>query len=142
MTTRTDVQRWLDAYIAAWESYDEAAIGDLFTDDAEYRFFPADSPFVGRPAIVEAWVRPTGHAVSRDEAGTWSAAYEPWVVGEDGRAVAIGTTTYWTDASRSTLQHVYDNAFLVELTPDGRCRRFVEYYVRRRQPPRPSAHPA
>ena len=25
-----DVQVWLDRYIAAWSSYDEAAIGDLF----------------------------------------------------------------------------------------------------------------
>ena len=31
--TTDDVQRWLDAYIAAWTSYDEAAIIGLFTGD-------------------------------------------------------------------------------------------------------------
>jgi ketosteroid isomerase-like protein len=135
MTTNADVRRWLDAYIAAWATYDEAAIGALFTDDAEYRFFPADPPFVGRKAIVEAWVRPSGLANTRDEPGTWTAAYEPWLVGDDGRAVAVGTTTYWSDATRTILEDVYDNAYLLELAPDGRCRRFTEFYVRRREPP-------
>jgi ketosteroid isomerase-like protein len=141
VTTKADVQRWLDAYVAAWEAYDEAAIGDLFTEDAEYRFFPEDPPFVGRSAIVDAWISPKGLASSRDEPGTWVASYEPWVVGDDDRAVAIGSTTYWTDATRTTLEHVYDNAFLLEFGPDGRCRRFTEYYVRHRQPPRAAHHP-
>ena len=139
--TRDDVQRWLDAYIAAWAAYDPEAIGALFTDDASYRFFPGDPPFVGRDAIVQAWVAPTGLASARDEPGTWEAAYEPWVLDEDGRAVAVGTTRYWTDASKTTLQDVYDNAYLIEFAPDGRCRSFTEYFVRRREPPPSSGRP-
>ncbi len=54
--THADVQRWLDRYIAAWSSYDPKAIGDLFTDDAEYRYQPWADPVVGREAIVADWL--------------------------------------------------------------------------------------
>ena len=45
-----DVQRWLDAYVAAWASYDEAEITALFTDDCAYRYdpFPIRSSAVPR----------------------------------------------------------------------------------------------
>ena len=32
--THEDVQAWLDRYVEAWSSYDEAAIVQLFTDTA------------------------------------------------------------------------------------------------------------
>ena len=37
-----DVQRWLDAYVDAWRSYDASGIGDLFAEDATYRWHPWD----------------------------------------------------------------------------------------------------
>jgi hypothetical protein len=42
MTDSAQAQLWLDAYVRAWETYDPAAIGDLFTEDAEYRWHPWD----------------------------------------------------------------------------------------------------
>ena len=48
--TADDVQRWLDAYIAAWVSYDEADIAALFTEDAEYRYDAFRKPIVGSAA--------------------------------------------------------------------------------------------
>jgi len=33
-------QRWLDRYVGAWKTYDEGAIGALFSEDAEYRYHP------------------------------------------------------------------------------------------------------
>ena len=45
---RAKVQAWLDGYVAAWKSYDPAAIGDLFSADVEYRYHPLDGPG-GRP---------------------------------------------------------------------------------------------
>ena len=39
-----DVQVWLDRYVAAWSSYDAAAIGELFSEDAEYRYQPWARP--------------------------------------------------------------------------------------------------
>ncbi len=107
--SRAEVQAWLDRYIAAWTSYDPAQIGRLFTADAEYRFHPSDPPIMGREAIVAAWMDPTGDASSRDEPGTWEAHYETFAV--DGhRAVAVGWSRYYTDASRTTVRDVYDNA--------------------------------
>ena len=131
--TRDDVRRWIDAYLVAWRTYDPVAIGELFSDDAEYRYYPAVEPFRGRAAIVAAWLTPTGIASTRDDPGTWDAEYEPWAVDGD-RAVVVGWTRYWTDATRSEVVDVYDNAYLVTFDDDGRCRSFTEFHVSRRKP--------
>lgn len=127
--TRDDVQAWLDRYVAAWETYDPAAIGDLFAEDATYRYHPADEPIVGRDAIVRSWIDPDpGSAASgRDEPGTYEARYEPYAVDGD-RAVAVGWSRYWTDATRVAERETYDNCFLLELDGAGRCRAFTEFY--------------
>jgi ketosteroid isomerase-like protein len=132
--TPAAVQAWLDRYVDAWRTYDEQEIGDLFSEDAEYRFHPWDGqPLRGRAAIVRSWLEPEGPASARDEPGTWTASYRPWAVDGD-RAVMVGSTTYWTDASQSQVDKVYENAWLLEFDADGRCRRFVEHYMKRPQP--------
>ena len=110
------VQAWLDRYIAAWASYDPAAIGDLFSEDVEYRYYPHEEPVRGREAIVSSWL------ADQDAPGSWEAHYEPFVVSGD-RAVATGTSSY--DGGERT----YHNCYLLEFDGDGRCRRFTEYYV-------------
>ena len=85
---------------------------------------PADGPRVGRYAIVEAWLNPVG----RDAEGTYEGTYEPFV-GDGNRAVAIGTTTYWSDASRTTVDRVCYNNWLLEFAEDGRCSSFTEYWM-------------
>ena len=60
--THDDVQGWLDRYVAAWDTYDPAAIGDLFADEAEYRYQPWAEPVVGRDAIVAELAREQGRA--------------------------------------------------------------------------------
>lgn len=129
--THESVQAWLDAYLRAWETYDANDVEALFTEDAEYRFHPADEPVRGRVAIVESWINPGGDASGRDAPGTFAGGYTPFAV-DGNRAVAIGTSTYWTDASRSTLRQVYYNNWLLEFGPDGRCRSFIEYYMKPR----------
>jgi hypothetical protein len=128
--TNDDVQAWLDRYIAAWAAYDADAIGDLFSEDARYRYHPSDEGFVGRAAIVKAWLEPSGDASTLDEPGTWEAHYEPFVVGGD-RAVAVGWSRYYTDASKTTVKDMWDNAYLLEFDADGRCRAFTEFFVDR-----------
>src|SRR3954451_17695436 len=43
MPTKVQVQAWLDAYVAAWRSYERDAIVALFTDDVSYRYLPSMS---------------------------------------------------------------------------------------------------
>ena len=130
--TRDDVQAWLDRYVAAWEAYDPAAIGDLFSADAAYRYHPADEPIVGRDAIVRSWVDPDpgGAASGRDDPGTYTARYEPYAVDGD-RAVAVGWSRYWTDATRAVVASTFDNCFLLAFDGEGRCQSFTEFYRER-----------
>jgi uncharacterized protein (TIGR02246 family) len=130
---REGVQAWLDRYVEAWQTYDASLIGELFSPDADYRYRPSDEPVHGRDAIVESWLTPRGPASARDEPGTFEGRYAPFAV-EGDRAVAVGSTRYWTDVSRAALDKAYDNAWLLEFDPSGRCRSFTEFFMRRREP--------
>jgi SnoaL-like domain len=113
--TAADLQAWLDAYLAAWRSYDAAAISALFAADARYAYHPYDEPLQGRDAIVASWLH------NRDAPGSWEATYAPALI--DGRrAVATGTTRYRTG-------EVFSNLFELAFDEQGRCTRFVEWYV-------------
>ena len=130
--TRADVQAWLGRYVAAWASYDPDAVRALFAEDAEYRYHPWDEPTRGREAIVRDWLEPSGAVSSRDEPGTWDAHYEPYAV--DGlRAVAIGETVYYADATHATELRRYSNNWLLGFDADGRCTEFVEYYMKQKR---------
>lgn len=126
--TREHVQGWLQAYNRAWETYDPGDIAPLFSEDAEYRWHPADDPERGRDTIVDAWLNPGGNASSRDPQGTYRAEMEPFAV-DGNRAVAVGTCTYWKDASRTEVDRIYYNNWLLEFDDDGRCRSFTEYWM-------------
>ena len=133
---RTAVQSWLDRYVEAWLSYDPAAIGELFSADATYRYHPydeGDDVVHGREAIVSAWVEPDGNASDRDTEGTYDGHYEPFAV-DGNRAVAVGWSRYWTDASRATERALYHNVYLLEFDEDGRCSSFTEFFMERKQP--------
>ena len=130
--THDDVQAWLDRYVAAWESYDPDLIGALFSEDAEYRYHPADDPLRGREAIVADRLNPGGDPAKRDAPGTFAAAYAPYAV-DDEAAVSVGTSTYWTDATRSEVKATYYNVYLLAFDDIGRCRSFTEYYVKPRR---------
>ena len=119
--THDDVQLWLDRYVAAWTTYDPAAIGDLFAENATYRYHPwDDEPVTGREAIVANWLE------NRDEPGTWDAHYDAWAV-EGDRATAIGESRYRNpDGSFRTL---YYNLWALRFDDHGRCVDFVEYFM-------------
>jgi hypothetical protein len=114
--THAEVQRWLDAYVEAWKTYDGAAIGALFSQDATYGYEPYAEPLRGRDAIVASWLE------DPDAAGTWEAAYEPLLI-EGDRAVATGESRY-------ARGDVYSNLFVLGFDADGRCSSFVEWYVK------------
>jgi hypothetical protein len=109
------VQRWLDDYVAAWRSYDEPAIRALFAPDVSYAYQPYDEPLEGADAVAASWLG------ERDEPGTWQAAYAPALIAGNA-AIAKGETRY-TDGE------VFSNLFELEFDDEGRCTRFVEWFL-------------
>jgi hypothetical protein len=119
--THDEVQRWLDRYVAAWQSSDPAVVADLFGPDATYRYHPWDEePVTGRDAIVADWLE------NPDEPGTWEAWYRPYAVDGD-RATAVGESRY-TNPDGS-LRALYYNHWTLRFDGEGRCVDFVEYYM-------------
>jgi hypothetical protein len=114
--TEADVQRWLDAYVEAWRTYDAGAIGGLFGEDARYRYRPYMDPLVGPDAIVASWLE------DRDEPGSWEAEYRPLLV-HGARAIAVGETRYRTG-------DVYANLWLMRFDDRQRCADFVEWFMK------------
>jgi SnoaL-like domain len=119
----TQFQRWLDAYVEAWRSYDRAAIERLFGDRAEYRYNPYDEPIVGSRAIADDWLE------DRDDPDSWEAEYRPWAI-EGDRAVAVGISRYF-GLDRKTVEQEYHNVFLCRFDDDGRCSEFTEVFLKR-----------
>ena len=118
--THDDVQRWIDAYVDAWRTYDPDAIGDLFAEDASYAYHPyneGEEVVRGRGAIVENWLE------EQDEPGSWEAGYRPLVV-EGRRAVAEGTTSYANG-------DFFWNLWVLRFDDEGRCAEFVEWFMAR-----------
>lgn len=128
---RTAAQEWLDRYVAAWLSYEPEDIGALFSEDVTYRYHPYDEPIVGRAAVVASWLGDSdaAEASSRDEPGTYDAAYSPVAVDGDV-VVATGTSTY-RESPGGPVKQVYENCFVMRFDEAGRCRDFTEYYLKR-----------
>ena len=128
---KATVDRWLDAYVEAWKTYDPAAIGELFSHDVSYRYHPHDDPVSGRDAVVASWLGETDveGASARDDPGTYDASYRAVAV-DGGVAVAVGSSTYYA-ASDGSVRDVYDNCFVMRFDADGRCCEFTEWYVKR-----------
>jgi hypothetical protein len=120
-------QRWLDRYIEAWNTSDEAAIAELFSEDARYRYHPwdeGDDVLEGQSAIVASWLG------DRDDPGTWSAEYRPWAI--DGeRAVAVGVSRYFA-GDGATVEREYHNVFLCRFDDQDRCSEFTELFMLRK----------
>jgi hypothetical protein len=132
--TKEDVDRWLAEYVAAWKSYDPAAIGPLFSEEVEYRYHPYDTPVRGREAVVEAWLGEGEHpgASERDEEGTYKASYH--AVAVDGEvAVATGESLYSEEPGGPVVQ-AWDNCFVMRFDSEGRCREFTEWFAERPNP--------
>ena len=122
--TRDQFATWLDDYITAWRSRDPEAIGRLFSGNCAYSYDGGHSTFLGREAIVEAWL-------AEEEPGEWDAAYEPLAI-EDEVHVSIGSTRYADEAG--ALRDEYSNIFVCRFDAAGQCTQFSEWWMR---PPSP-----
>jgi hypothetical protein len=121
---REQVQRWLDAYLAAWRSYDREQIAALYADVVTCRYHPYDEPIVGRDAVVESWFGVGEGAPAKDKKGTYDGAYIVAAI-EGDLAVVTGTSVYTDPAV------VYENCWLIRFDDDGRCTDFVEWFMKR-----------
>ena len=119
---RTEVTRWLEAYVAAWKSGDREEIRDLFGEDVRYRYHPWDEPLAGREAVADSWLE------EPDPPGSFEARYKCFAVDGDA-AVAVGESTYRDPDG--TVARVYDNVFLLRFNVEGRCSEFAELYMKR-----------
>ena len=124
-----DVDRWLRAYVEAWESYDRDQIAALFSEDATYRYHPYDEALRGREAIVASWLGETEHegASARDKPGTYEASYRTLAVDGDV-AVARGNSRYRSEPG-GPVDRVFDNCFVMRFDDRGRCKEFTEWYM-------------
>lgn len=124
-------QEWLDAYVAAWKTYEPEQIAALFSADVSYRFYAYADPVVGRDAVVDSWLgdADASTASTRDAPGTYDASYAPVAVDGDV-VVATGTSTYYDEPGGQVTQ-VFDNCFVMRFDGAGRCREFTEYYTKR-----------
>jgi ketosteroid isomerase-like protein len=120
---RASTTAWLDAYVHAWKTYDEKAIGDLFNEDAIYFYSPYSEPVRGRAAIVASWIE------DQDTPGSYDGHYETIVI-EGNRAVANGRSRYF-EQDGSTLKAEWDNIFVLCFDDEGRCVEFKEWYMER-----------
>jgi hypothetical protein len=104
---RATVEAWVAAYRRAWTSNDRAAIGALFTDDAEFLPTPWSAPWSRRETIIRRWLG------RRDEP-------------EEDLGIVRGETTCLATAEEPEAR--YANLWLIRFAPDGRARRFEEWW--------------
>ena len=110
---------WLDRYGRAWEACDLDALGTMFSDDSRYEWTPFDAPLEGIGAIRSAWDR----AISNQRDVLFSGR-SLGIEGDKGMA-------HWTARfiRPDTGQEVrLDGVLMAEFGPDGRCRRFREWW--------------
>lgn len=121
---RAIVQRWLDAYVTAWKSYDPAAIADLWTEDAVW-MRPFGVRARGRDAITAEWLSEK----DLDGPGSYDAHYAPIAI--DGDIVVSHGRTRFFDPATGETQTDYDNIWVLRFNSDGRCAEFHEWYAGR-----------
>jgi hypothetical protein len=124
------VDRWLEAYVEAWKSYDRKQVGTLFANDVRYRYHPYDEPVVGREQVIASWLGEGDETAAspRDEPGTYDATYR--AVAVDGQiAVATGSSVYRKPGG--PIERVFDNCFVIRFDRDGRCAEFTEWFMER-----------
>lgn len=121
---RAMVQRWLDAYVHAWKSYDEVEIADLWTESAVW-LYPFGTRASGRAAITAEWLAERHLFAGRG----YDATYEPIAI--DGSVVVTHGRTLFFDLVSGATQAEYDNVWILRFAPDGRCAEFHEWYAGR-----------
>lgn len=115
----SQTSEWLDRYLQAWRTKDPDDVRAVFADDAEYWFRPDDTdPAKGIDAIIAMW----------DDEPMDPEIDLRVLIEDDALGIITGTVVYPGHES-------YSNLWEVHFAPDGRARRFVEWFMtpRRRE---------
>jgi len=97
--------------------------------DLAYRYHPYDEAIVGRDAVVASWLGegPRESPSSRDDPGTYDAAYAPVAV-EGDTVVATGSSPY-RDRPDGPVVSTFSNCFVLRFDDASLCCDFTEYFV-------------
>jgi hypothetical protein len=119
---RKDFDKWVKGYLGAWKSNNEEDIAALFREDASYLTQAFREPWKGRENIVKEWIdRADWEGKPEDK---WTFNYG-WLAIEGDTGVLDGTTDY------SGRNEIFKNIWIIRLSEDGRCREFIEYWVKK-----------
>ncbi|BDZ47627.1 nuclear transport factor 2 family protein [Naasia aerilata] len=116
MAETPDLTAWLEGYLRAWTSNDEADVRALFTESAEYRYEPWEKPIVGADAIVKSWIE------RQDGPEEWT--FEWTAVAREGATAVVEGRTVYLDG------RTYRNLWVIVLEEDGRASSFTEWYMK------------
>lgn len=120
--TRASAQVWLDAYVHAWKTYDEAEVAALWSADAVWHY-PWDVRATCREDITSEWMSERDAFVGE----RFDAHYEPVAI--DGNTVVVhGRTVYWVGDTHE-VDSAYDNVWILRFAEDGTCSEFHEWYA-------------
>lgn len=111
------VDEWIEGYRQAWEERDPDAAAALFTDDATYRSLIFEEPHVGIQGVADYW-----RSVTESQSDVTVRMGRPTV---DGDRV---TVEFWTTMQSAGTPETLAGCLLLDMAPDGRCRRLREYW--------------
>ena len=110
---RDEVMRWVAAYERAWRDEDADAVGDLFTEAANYRRSPVEPPEIGLEAIRAFWLE--------DEGEPFSMSAEPVAV--EGNDAVVRVEVRYGEPVRQE----YVDLWVLRFAADGRVEDFEEW---------------
>ncbi|MGH9011085.1 MAG: nuclear transport factor 2 family protein [Acidimicrobiia bacterium] len=116
MIDSSSVRAWVGAYERVWRTAGTDQVAELFTTDATYQMSPFAEPHCGLDAIRRLW---DAERTGPDE--EFIMTFDVVAV-DDPRAVVRLEVLY-----RPPEREHYRDLWILEFTPDGRCRSFEEW---------------
>lgn len=111
MTTTSQVESWINAYVHAWQTCARKDIEKLFAEDAQYHEWPYETDWIGRDEIVRGWIRRKPW-----QKGGWEFEWKILMITGDTAAIG-GVGTYRELGT-------FENLWTVTYDVSGRCVMF------------------
>jgi ketosteroid isomerase-like protein len=122
---RSDVERWVEGYEAAWRTAGVDGLADLFAPDVSYRPSPWAEPVAGLDALARFW-----DAAREGPDETFDLASD--VVAVDGATAVVRLAVDYAGRGGR-----WRDLWVVTFGPDGRCVAFEEWPF---SPDQPDGH--